>query len=357
MTSPTPPADWFRTGRNRRHLNTPSPHDEFTLAPDMSAAGDLPVGDAVTRVLTAWSTGTVAAAFSEASYARYEHNLLRFTRFTTAVRLERLADVTAETCADWIHSRLSGPRNRRSPANGDTAYGTQASRRTTLINFFTTCWRLGLHNANPAEQVTTLGRSARRVRPLTEAEVKCCQDQAAYRTREDLIPAVLAIALTGSTVTELAQVRVRDVRLDARMLYLPGLGQRYTPRWVPLDDWQTRALTTRIDRLRRSHPGRALAAASMTMRSDPSTSTTQQLALAANRQMTTALRKGGLTVDDGVRPASFMEYVARRVYAETGQVEAVAVRCGFKSLDAAARLIDVDWRARFAMTPPTASGT
>ena len=44
-----------------------------------------------------------------------------------------------------------------------------------------------------------------------------------------------------------------------------------------------------------------------------------------------------------VRIASLNEYVAVRVYEETGSLMEVAVRLGMRSLDAAAHIVDPNW--------------
>ena len=49
--------------------------------------------------------------------------------------------------------------------------------------------------------------------------------------------------------------------------------------------------------------------------------------------------------------ASINEYVAARVFAETGRVEAVAARLGLARLDVAAHLVGYDWRASFNPDP------
>jgi hypothetical protein len=74
--------------------------------------------------------------------------------------------------------------------------------------------------------------------------------------------------------------------------------------------------------------------------------------MTTNQMLVRALAKAGLGASDGVRPSSIHEYVANRVYAETGSMEAVAVRCGLRSLDAAARLVTVDWRTAHETPAP-----
>ena len=74
--------------------------------------------------------------------------------------------------------------------------------------------------------------------------------------------------------------------------------------------------------------------------------------MTTNQMLVRALTKAGLGPNDGVRPSSIHEYVANRVYAETGSIEAVAVRCGLRSLDAAARLVTTNWRARHETPAP-----
>jgi site-specific recombinase XerD len=347
---------YVRSTGSRRRLDLPGPYDEFILSPTLRVPGAISVIEALALVEAAWLTGTLAVAFSEATLARYLHNLRRFATYATAAGAVHLSDCTAQVCAEWVHALPSGG-TKSTNTSGQAAYGTQASRRTSLINFFATCHRLGLWDQNPGERVATHGRSERRIRPLTSEEAAACMDRAAYRARESRLPAVLAIGLAGATVTEIPRVRVSHVRLDEGMLWLPGLGVRYTPRWVLLDEWQTTALGARLVVLARKHSADDLATTSIVHAGDPEAQKVMRVAYATNQSIWRIFTKAGLSPADGVRPASILEYVANRVYAETGHIEAVAVRCGLKSLDSAAALLDRDWQSVWRLSGPEDDAT
>ncbi|ROR89990.1 hypothetical protein [Nocardioides aurantiacus] len=347
------PQQYVRRSSNRRRVGLPGPYDAFTLAPGLTAPGDVPLAEALTLVMTAWVKESVPVGFTAPTLRRYEHNLTRFVAYTTAMGYQTLGDIDPTICADWVHARPSG---KMWPSNttGLPAYGTQANRRTSLINFFATCHHLGLWDENPGEKVTTHGRSVNRVRPLSPAEAQRVMDRAAYRARESKLPAVVALAMAGATVTEIPQVEVNDVHLTEGVVWLPGLGRRNLPRWVALDAWQTDALTARITYLTRSH-GSDLSGLSLARRDRVADQDPTKVAMATNGMLWRALNKAGLTPDDGVRPTSIHEYVANRVYIETGSVEAVAVTCGLRSLDAAARLLTTNWRTNHEVTAPVAA--
>jgi hypothetical protein len=59
-----------------------------------------------------------------------------------------------------------------------------------------------------------------------------------------------------------------------------------------------------------------------------------------------------LKVNGVTRVASITEYVARRVFLETGRVEAVAARLGLRKLDDAAHLCGYDWQAEMRQPGP-----
>ena len=281
--------------------------------------------------------------------ARYEHNLNQFVTYARATGAEMLRECDPIVCADWVHARPVG-KMWSTNATGHPAYGTQANRRTSLINFFATCHHLGLWDQNPGEKVTTHGRSNGRIRPLSEPEAACLMDRAAYGARENKMPAAVALALAGATVTEIAQVEAADVHLSEQVVWLPGLGRRNLARWVTSTTGRPPPCTTASlhDAPQRTrHRGLSLVHRGHVADQDPS-----KFAMTTNQMLVRALAKAGLGVADGVRPSSIHEYVANRVYAETGSMEAVAVRCGLRSLDAATRLVAVDWRTRYETPAP-----
>jgi integrase len=343
MPSIAPPSQFVRRSSTRRRVGLPGPYDAFTLATGLTASGAITLAVALTLVVAAWSDKSVPVGFSTPTLHRYEHNLNQFVAYATASGAPLLSDCDAALCADWVHARPVG-KMWSANTTGQPAYGTQANRRTSLINFFATCHHLGLWDRNPGEKVTTHGRANGRLRPLTETEAARLMDQAAYRARENKLPAAVALALAGGTVTEIAQVEAADVFLSEQVVWLPGLGRRNLPRWVPLDEWQTDALASRIAYLtkRNRHD---IAGFSLVHRGRVADQDPTKFAMTTNQMLVRALAKAGLGVADGVRPSSIHEYVANRIYAETGQMEAVAVRCGLRSIDAAARLVTVDWRA------------
>lgn len=344
------PQQYVRRSSNRRRVGLPGPYDPFTLAACLSAPGVIAVVEALSLVVAAWRDQTVPVGFSVPTLRRYEHNLNHFAAYTRAIGVEMLGECDPVVCADWVHARPVG-KMWAANTTGQPAYGTQANRRTSLINFFATCHHLGLWDQNPAEKVTTHGRSNGRVRPLTDAEAARLMDRAAYGARESKMPAAVALALAGATVTEIAQVEGNDVHLPEQVVWLPGLGRRNLPRWVTLDDWQTTALRTRIAYLTRRH-GQDITGRSLVHRGRVEDQDPTKFAMTTNQMLVRALAKAGLGVADGVRPSSIHEYVANRVYAETGSMEAVAVRCGLRSLDAAARLVTADWRAAHETSAP-----
>lgn len=352
MSSNAPLTQFVRRSSNRRRVGLPGPYDAFTLAAFLTAPGLIPVADALALVIAAWTSKTVPVGFSVPTLRRYEHNLNQFLTYATAVGAEVLSDCDPLVCADWVHARPVGTMWAAN-TTGQPAYGTQANRRTSLINFFATCHHLGLWDQNPAEKVTTHGRSNTRTRPLTEAEAARLMDRAAYRARENKMPATVALALAGATVTEIAQVEPVDVYLAEQVVWLPGLGRRNLARWVPLDEWQTDALASRITYLTRRNGRNSIAGFSMVHRGRVADQDPTKFAMTTNQMLTRALGKAGLGVEQGVRPSSIHEYVANRVYTETGSMEAVAVRCGLRSIDAAARLVSVDWRTTHETLAPT----
>ena len=52
----------------------------------------------------------------------------------------------------------------------------------------------------------------------------------------------------------------------------------------------------------------------------------------------------GLITEPDVRPASLIAWAGTVIFEETDKIEEVARRLGMRSLDAAARFINFDWR-------------
>lgn len=344
----------IRSTINGSRLREPGPDDAFVLAGGLAGPGAIPVDAVIELVIDAWMENALATNYSQLTLIKYCHDARQFAAFCLAHGAGLLADVDRDLCAKFVHSEPVGGRHLPALADGLPAYGTQVGRKTTLRNVFTSCFRLGLTDTNPGREVPTLGRSTRLFRPLTDDEVERCKVAAMQRTRDARLPALLAVALGGATLAEAPFVEVGDVAVADRLLYLPGMGRRTMPRWVPLDDWQMGVIAHRIDRLETKHRDDPdWRQRPLVYNGQPYADHQMKVAQVITGNMRRILDVAGLPKDQGYAARCVLQYAAQKVYRETGSVDAVAVRCGLKSLESAAKLIDCDWRARWELHPTT----
>ena len=243
--------------------------------------------------------------------------------------------------------------------DGLAAYGTQAGRKTVMRVFFVTCAHLGLFSGDPSRDVKLVGSSQRRWRPLTDAEMSVVHTAAMVTGRVGRGPALLAVLRSGATVAETAFVEVRDVRLDERVMFLPGTGRATVPRWVPLTDWQVDALEFRLARLALRHrrDGDAFLSALVVMDGHALTRSVESCATGTQQRANDLLNRAGLFARDGYTPRSVRAWAAALAYAETRSVDAVAVWLGLSDLGRAAALAGADWHAVWECpAPPSVSG-
>lgn len=122
------------------------------------------------------------------------------------------------------------------------------------------------------------------------------------------------------------------------------------PRFVPIDDdWAREALHTRIEVLRRqSLPAEDLLDRRIAY--DGTSSDPNRRSAASAMALVKLMRTARVYSPGRTRAESIREWLAGRVFAETGRVEAVASRLGMRSLDAAAHIVGYDWVTAYELT-------
>ena len=235
---------------------------------------------------------------------------------------------------------------------------TKHGRRHALRVLFKTARALGLDDCDPAADIAlpvrTLGRSV----TATAEQVQRCKDAARITLTETRHPALLGLFLAGQGTAELPYTTREDVHLDDRLVWSHG-GTKATPRWVPLDDWQTEMIRRRIDWLDANPAATSALAARRTLVYAPTRDAVPhhfRQAATANA-IGTIMRRAGLSQIPGMGAKSLRQYVAHDVYVRTGSLAQVATRLGMASLDAAADLLGLDWRADNTLAGPTSTDT
>ena len=207
-------------------------------------------------------------------------------------------------------------------------------RRCAVRLLFRTARELGLVEGDPTLDLELPARRPPAARPLTDAEVECCRAAALYLFNATRLPAAWALAEAGVRTGEMAKVRVGDVDLELGVVRGPGC-RSATARTVPLTEWGSAQVGRRLRSLP-SDPIRAL-----TYEGDGSDKSKQAASCIA---ITDCMTRAGLGTDPRVRPVSVTAWAGRKVFEETGRIDAVAARLGMRSLDRAARLIGLEHR-------------
>jgi integrase len=150
------------------------------------------------------------------------------------------------------------------------------------------------------------------------------------------LAAIWTLGESTARTSEIPHVRVLDVDLARSRVWIRG-GRQTTPRWGALTDWGYQQLRRRLTELgERVDPNALIAATGRGCRES-------QVSFSAQGLRET-LTRAGLAIEARVGPASVAGWAGVQVFAATRRIEAVALALGVRSLDAAARLIDWDWR-------------
>ena len=141
-------------------------------------------------------------------------------------------------------------------------------------------------------------------------------------------------ALRSATTHEIPRVLARDVDLESGVVQLGGSG-KVDARVGDLTGWGVEALGRRLDVIDHGAPvaygGTEASHAAMQA--------------AASRLLGKVLDDAGLRSDAAAKPGSVRAWAGRRIWLATGRVEDAAVALGARTLDTAAAIIGLHWRA------------
>jgi hypothetical protein len=209
----------------------------------------------------------------------------------------------------------------------------QHLRRCAVRCLYKTARRLGLAQGDPTLDLELPEWTARRFRPLTDAEVGICRAVAIASSRP--LPVIVwALCEATARTGELPALTYADLDLNVGRLWLGGTHSTAARRGQ-LTDWGLCQLTVNLNK-------------SLDPESPLTPATRRGTAISPSTAVSTVtgiLTRAGLDRSMGVRPASVAAWVGRTVFDDTGRIDLVALRCGVRSLDAAARLISWDWCA------------
>jgi integrase/recombinase XerC len=209
-------------------------------------------------------------------------------------------------------------------------------RRGAVRLLFKEARRMGLTTIDPTLDIALAPRSVLSTRPLTDDEVELCRAYAIDSLSDLRRPICWALAEATGRTAEIHRVRLGDIDMDGRRVYLHG-DPRAVPRWAPLTEWGAaqvgrgvRAAGRRPDRERRLVP-----------LSDGATAPRASVSTAVIR----TLKAAGLHDEPDVRPRSVVAWAGAHVMAGGARIEDAALLMGCRTLDQTAAMVGFDWRS------------
>jgi integrase/recombinase XerC len=332
-----------------------APQGRFALRPGLTSSGEMPLADALVLVEADWDRQLAAGTISDDVIRCYKRDCRSLVKYA-AKRFGRelVRDLAVNDLVVW----MATPK----PDGSQVTNNTRRGRLSAAKAFFKTCTCLGIYDLNPAESIAETERQARYVCRLTDDQMDQLRRCAPFTLAETKTPAALALMMLGAGSREAAYVRVRDIDFTHGRVWVHDGGERFAPRWLPIDDdWARQALASRVTALAEKHTDPVeLAAATVayerSRKRGADTPLNRQSAI--SRTLSKLMTKARVHRAGENRVESIREWVAFRVFSETKSVEAVAERLGMASLDAAAHIVGYDWVAahRIDAAPPAEPG-
>lgn len=293
-----------------------------------------------------WSRQSVEGQISTGTVGTHSAHLNKLVKFATARGADLVCDLSTNLLLDWMNAA-------NAYTGAPVPESTRHARKAVASSFFHTCFRLGVTDQNPAQALPARPSLRRYVHPFAPEQVDLLKTQAAARYNATKGPAALALVLLGCSSGEVGSIRARDIHLSEMLVDAHGGGNRYAQRWLPIDDpWAFDQLAARLRRLAEKYPvdwqDRYVAYTPTGGKPDDP----RRRASATSMTVGKIIERAGLKVNGVTRVASITEYVARRVFLETGRVEQVAARLGLSKLDDAAHICGYDWQTETRQPGP-----
>jgi integrase/recombinase XerC len=326
----------------------PIPTGFFALRADLTAPGAITMTEAVEVVVTEWERQRDLGVVTDAIVTIYTRSMRALALIMVSRGLTRVDEVTPNVLLMWCLMPKQGGQA--------VADNTSRARRSAARAFFDTAHVLGLTDLNPAKSVAFPDRKPRYVRPVTDAQIAHIQRTCRLTVDDTRHPASFALMMSGASSNEFIHTRVEDVDLTNGRVWTHDGGYRSHDRWIPLyDDWCVAAVARRLAAVRAqtgAATGDDIAKAWLLHQPHPTRSNPARQGNAGNQLITRVLHATGLWQPGLTRAESIREWLAIKVFEETGSVGQVAERLGMSSLDGAAHLVDYDWLNDLALAPP-----
>jgi integrase len=271
-----------------------------------------------------------AQRLSDQSQPRVLGLIARFSAFVQrAYGLEHLDEVSAHHVEAFVRS--STVRDGASPS-----VATMRLRRSTLRLFFRTARGLAIVTGDPTVDVVLPSRTNRAARPLTDDEVQHCRRASLHDLTSTRLSVPWALGEATARTAEIPHLTVSDVDLANGRVWIHG-SHNTEPRWATLTPWGLSQMARRVNELGPNPDPTTPLAQSGVGNAESRRSYSSQ----ALRE---TLTRADLADKAGVQPASLTAWAGVRVLTHTRRIDAVARALGGRSLDAAARAINWNWR-------------
>ncbi|MGW9437229.1 hypothetical protein [Streptomyces sp. NPDC055607] len=290
------------------------------------------------RVVREWDTavrnGLLSAQTAE-SYIKVGERLLRFTTALGVTRLDDITDAVAQTFVD------APGRDRQGRLITTPAGSTRRVRKSGVDALFAEARHLGLTTKAPLLDLPPIPRSAPRpAGALTDRDIEALRFHAERGMPQTRHAAVLGLLLSGLHTGEIGYTTVRDLDLPHARVWACGTTHT-TARYCPLDDdWSIRVLRLRADCIvKRSNADSSGTLA--TIAGSPVYRRQASVCTAFGE----IVRSGGIAAEGrSAAPRDVSSWLAAKTFEQTGQIADVALRFGLSSLDGAAQLAGYQWR-------------
>ncbi|WP_432112623.1 hypothetical protein [Streptomyces sp. YPW6] len=291
------------------------------------------------RIVRVWDDAVRAGRMSPQTAESYIATGERLLRYTAALGITRLDDVTNSVAQAFADAPGRDRHGNITPVPADS---TRRVRKSGIDALFTEARYLGLTTKAPLLDLPPIPRSARRpVGGLTDADVDNLRFHAERGMPQTRHAAVLAMLLSGLHTGEIGWTSTADLDHEHTRVWAAG-ATRITARYCPLNDlWCQDVLDQRARHLLK-HSAASGPPPALAISTD---------APAHRRQSSVCTAFGEIVLHSGTkpdgrsaRPRDVTSWLAAKVFAESGQIADVAIRLGLTSLDGAARLAGYDWR-------------
>ncbi len=282
-------------------------------------------------ILELWITDVHCGDLSEQTFQRYRalaEQFINFSQAQGANNLEEALSVYEEWLCAWGRDRsgrLCTP-----------AISVRHLRSCAVRALYSTAQTFGGTKSMPRYEGRDGSDLRKRGRPLNECEAELCRS-VAWTYLDTRLAAAVALGFCGAGTADIGNMTLRHIDLDDGSLILPGSRQIEQRRVAIAGEWEYQVLKHRYKMLQ--DLGDPADMGFVVKRNGSAASRQAGAAIALSK----ILQVAGYAKDKGLKPGSFQSWAGVSVFDQTADVVEVAKLLGSKSLDTAARTIDLDW--------------